>query len=198
MTKKRSTPKKHITTNSTHILLKKSLLVYSMLVFITFALVVFVAGSILLGAEARASSERKQRITKIYENLKLGDGYRIDKVDIFGDKRPYDWDKSRSFSSSITYGHQASVSETFADLKKHIEGAGFTQIKGPNYGTTAPARQDHYKSDKGEYMRVSIETKAWHDAMVYGTAYPAPKSPEMTETGPVYATIKVNLDDNNE
>lgn len=198
MVKKKSTPKKHISTTNTHILLKKSVLVYSLLVFISFALIVFVLGTVMLGIRSQEHEVRKNRILDVYSSLKLGDGYRIDKVDVFGDKRPYEWDKNRSYSSSIGYGRQANASETFADLKTHIEAAGFSQIKGPDYGDTAPTRQDHYKNNEGEYIRVSVAPKAWHDALLYGTQTPAPSSAEMTETGPVYVTIKVNLDDNNE
>lgn len=201
VTKRSAHKKQHVSTTSTHILLKKGIFIYSLLVFIIFALIVFVSGSVLMGKEYQTNQARKQRILDIYSSLNLGEDYRTDKIDVFGDKRPYgseDWNKGRTFSSSMTYGHQASASETFSDLKQRIETAGFTQITGPDYGSTAPARQDHYKNDRGEYIRVSVAPKAWHDALVYGTALPAPQSPEMTETGPVYVTIKVNLDDNNE
>ena len=118
------------------------------------------------------------------------------KSDVFGDKREYSWDSSRSLSSSVEYGKNASVSATFDDLKNRIVQAGFEQVDGPNYGPVA--RQDHYKNSDGQYIRVSVESKAWHDAMLYGLEAPAAQSLEATENGPVYVTIRVNLDDNNE
>lgn len=148
------------------------------------------------GLHMRENSVRRHRIEAIYQSLELGDDYRIAKSDIFGDKRVYSWDKSRSFSSSVEYGRNANVSETFDDLKTHIEAAGFKQIEGPNYG--AAARQDHYRNDQGEYIRVSVWSKAFSDAIVYGSSMPEPHSPKQTEIGPAYVTIKVNLDDNNE
>ena len=53
-------------------------------------------------------------------------------------------------------------------------------------------------SEDGEYIRVSIETKATYDSYLFDAATPAAGSSAALEDGPVYITIKVNLDDNNE
>ena len=179
-------------------MIRRSLFVYALAVFALFILVSLAVYSFTQLAEYRANADRRERIMAIYSSLNLDDGYRTAEANIFGDKRPYSWDKTASFASSVSYGRNAGASDTFADLKKRIEAAGFTEIERPNDGTTAPTRQDRYKNDRGEYLRVSVSPKAWHDAILYGVAPPAPRSPEMTEIGPVYVTISVNLDDNNE
>lgn len=151
---------------------------------------------LMTGYMKYTNSQRLDRIQSIYASLKLDDSYREARSDIFGDKRVYDWDKGRTWSSSIEYGKNSSRSETFNDLKKRITAAGFKQIPGPNYGEVA--RQDHYKSDKNEYIRVSVDTSAVYDGILYGTDWPSPQTKDATENAPVYVTIKVNLDDNNE
>ena len=197
MAKKKTThSRKHITSTDTHFLLRKSLFIYSLIVFVAFVLVSVSAYAFVQLAEYRTSHTRLNEISSVYSSLNLDESYRVAKADVFGDKREYSWDNSRTYSSSVEYGKNASVSATFDDLKKRIEQAGFVQIEGPDYGPAA--RQDHYKSSDGKYIRVSVESKAWHDAMLYGLETPAPESPEAFETGPVYVTIKVNLDDNNE
>lgn len=197
MAKKQPThSRKHISSNDTHFLLRKSLFIYSLIVFVAFVLVSATAYTFVQLAEYRTSHTRLSEISSIYSSLNLDESYRIAKSDVFGDKREYSWDSSRSFSSSVEYGRNASVSDTFADLKNRIELAGFEQIEGPDYGPIA--RQDHYKNSDGQYIRVSVQSRAWYDAMLYGLETPAAQTPEATEVGPVYVTIKVNLDDNNE
>jgi len=197
MAKKKTThSRKHITSTDTHFLLRKSLFIYSLIVFVAFVLVSASAYTFVQLAEYRTSHTRLNEISSIYSSLNLDESYRIAKSDVFGDKREYSWDSSRSFSSSVEYGKNASVSATFSDLKNRIQLAGFEQIEGPNYGPIA--RQDHYKNSDGQYIRVSVESKAWHDAILYGLETPAPQSPDASENGPVYVTIRVNLDDNNE
>ena len=188
--------RKHVSHNKTHILLKKGLLVYALVVFLLFILVSLSALVIAHTVQAYGDHQRLTRIQQIYESLELDDSYRMADADIFGDKRVYEWDTSRTYASAISYGRNADRTETFKDLKKQIEAAGFEQINGPNYGEVA--RQDHYRSVDGEYIRVSIDTRAMYDSMLYGTDYPKPGSDAQIENGPVYITIKVNLDDNNE
>lgn len=196
-TKKKSQKKtKHISHNKTHILLRKSLAVYSAIVFIAFILVSLSAFTIVETHRASVNYDRESRIYAIYNDLNLGSSYKPVSSSVFGDKRVYGWDEGRTYSSYIVVARDASRSETFADLKTKIESAGFTQIEGPDYGPLA--RQDHYVSDAGEYIRVSIETKATYDSYLFDATVPLAGSKAALETGPVYVTIKVNLDDNNE
>jgi hypothetical protein len=146
---------------------------------------------------AKQSSVRQQEISAIYDKLNLQEhGYRTVKSDIFGDKRPYEWDSSRSYSSSIEYGHNDTPANTRADLMERIEKAGFSHFETAYEGSII--QQDHYRNSKGQYVRVTITPKAWQDAILYGT----PEAKELRNidknAGPSYVSVKVNLDDNNE
>lgn len=149
---------------------------------------------------ARENDTRKDRIEAIYSSLNLGDEYIPQFYDVFGDKRPYDYDASRSMSSQITYVRGANVDTTVADLSKKIKDAGFVYFEEPYPGSTSI--QYHYKSDKGEYVRLSVSSKLRDDAfqnvylMTGGTTDDLFKIDP--NAGPSNATIKVNLDDNNE
>lgn len=196
MTKNKSTRiNKHISHSKTHILLRKSMVVYVSLVFIGFVLVSLSTLAIVSANRTYSIYERENRISDIYNSLKLDSTYRFANADIFGEKRPYSWDKGRTMASSVSYGRNAGRAATFADLKIRILNAGFTQIEGPDYGEIA--RQDHYVNDFGEYVRVSIDTEEQYSSLLYGTDYPSAQSIISDEDGPVYVTIRVNLDDNN-
>ena len=202
MVKKKSTPKKHISTTNTHILLKKSVFIYSTLVFIIFALIVFVAGSIMIGVQAQENAERKARIMSVYDSLKLGDSYRPVKQNVFGEKQPYEgdaeWAKGRSHSSSVEYSHLDTPDNTRAELIKKIEAAGFKKIGGAYEDSIAP--QDHFKNSDDEYVRLSVTNKLIQDEMIYGPGFTDLGNPARMDrsTAPSYITLKVNLDDNNE
>ncbi len=195
MIKKKSSTK-HISHTKTHILLKKSLAVYALLVFVLFFTTALAGYAVYSSMITRSDNIRLDRIQKVYSDLNLDDSYRIAKSDVFGDKRPYSWGTGRTFSSSMEYGHNDTQTNTFADLKKHIEAIGFKEIKRPNYGDLA--RQDHYKGPHGEFIRVQVLPKAWRDSMVYGVPTTEELSRSDITAAPVYVTIKVNLDDNNE
>lgn len=143
-----------------------------------------------------AIADRKDRIVAIYDSFKLDDSYLIQSSDVFGDKRVYDWDKSRSYSSERTYLRGANVDTTLADLKAKITAAGFTQFEAP-YGPNQP----HFKSTKGEYVRISVSSKprddAFQAAILMKQSTDAAANMDMN-TGPASVIVKVNLDDNNE
>ena len=138
---------------------------------------------------------RLDRIYAIYSSLQLDSSYRSVKSDVFGDKRVYSWDAGRTYSSSAEFGHNDTVSNTFADLKKKIEAAGFTMFE-TAYDNSV-AMQYHFKDAKNEYVRLSVETSKMHDMVVYGTPTSVADIGD-TNAAPSYVTIKVNLDDNNE
>lgn len=145
---------------------------------------------------------REARIVEIYNDLSLGDEYRLEDIAISGQKMSYDWDPNRSYSSSVELLRGLSVDETFAELDKKITAAGFTKIDEAYAGSIA--KQYHYKSEKGEYIRVSVSSKVRDDAIVnYTVLNPNEDTPADIlaldpNAGPSNVTIKVNLDDNNE
>lgn len=192
---KRTQKVKHVSLSPTHVMIKRSIVSYAVLVFLLFATVAFSWYLIDRMVTSKLNQARYDRITAIYTSLNLGSSYRVVTGNVFGDKRVYDWDKGRTFASSIEYGHNDTVTNTFADLKKKIEAAGFTFVQSEYSGSVV--QKDEYKNTDGEYIRVNVESDDVHDMMTYGT----PKSISDifdTNAAPSYVTIRVNLDDNND
>ena len=187
---------RHISSSSTHILLKKSLGIYAVLVFALFILLSISAFAVHQYATSRADTERLHRIQAVYQSLNLDNSYRAVRSDVFGDKRTYSWDESRSASSSIEYGHNDTPANTRADLAKKIEAAGFKRIGGAYEGSPSP--QDYFKNDKGVYARVSTTSRYVQDSLIYGTFTEGDPLINHKDEAPTYVTLKVNLDDNNE
>lgn len=189
--------KKHIQRTDTHWVVRRSLLSYAIIVFITFVLLclsVFLIDRLIVNKQ---HNDRYEKIMSIYSSLQLGDQYRQVKSDVFGDKRVYSWDKGRTYSSSIEYGHNDTPANTAADLKKKIEAAGFTYVQTEYEGSTSPIQE--FKNDKGNWIRAQVSSKYLQDQIFYGTTTDAAGSAfEHKDDAPTYVTLKVNLDDNNE
>ncbi len=171
------------------------MLSYVVLVFVFFALIAMSAYLIERLAVSKNNNHRYQQITTIYTSLRLDNSYRPVKTNVFGDKRAYNYDKGRTESSSVEYGRNATSEETLKDITSRARAAGFSEAGSAYEGSIAP--QYYFKNDAGNYLRVTIEPKAAHDAAVYGTE-PSVLTPEERAQAPVYVTVKVNLDDNNE
>lgn len=150
--------------------------------------------------ERNTSQDRLAQIKDIYSSLNIDDSYRVENVDVFGDKRPYDWDKSRTASSVIEYLHGETVGNTVAELDAKIKAAGFVFVDEPYAGSKQV--QYHYKSADGQFIRLTVTSKPYWDAIVNASAMDQEPSAEVyamdTNAGPSLVTIKVNLDDNNE
>lgn len=147
------------------------------------------------------SAQRLDRIQGIYASLQLDDTYVPQDIDIFGDKRTYEWDKGRTYSSAIRYAHGDTVSVTVEQLDAKIKSAGFEFIDEPYPGSVY--YQYHYKSAKGEYIRLTVSSKPYDDAVLNGNLMnkgeiPADVYDMDKNAGPANVVIKVNLDDNNE
>lgn len=143
---------------------------------------------------------RKDRIVAIYNSLKLDDTYQLTSQSVFGEKRIYEWDSGRSYSSSQQYVHGKNVDVTTAELKKAITNAGFTYFDEPYPGSSSI--QLHFKSTKGEYVRMAVSSKLRDDVIrnkfLMGITPSTDDYNLNWNTGPSNVTIKVNLDDNNE
>lgn len=142
---------------------------------------------------------RKDRIISIYKSLNIDEKkYIVQSVSIFGDKRPYEWDAGRSYSSSIRYVRSADVKTTVAELKKSIAATNFTFYEEP-YPGSANFMYIH-KSPNNEYLRVSASSKTRNDEF-FNKLHMGLSTENITtdpNTGPTSVEIKVNLDDNNE
>lgn len=168
--------------------------------FVAVATVVVVAYLTAHIVDRQNSQARLDRIEGIYASLNLDDTYIPQSTAIFGDKRVYDWDKSRTQSSKIEYLHGDTVSNTVAALDAKIKAAGFTFFDEPY--PTQGSTQYHYKSSKGEYIRLTVTSKPYWDANLNASVMKDDSGKGLegldTNAGPSVVTVKVNLDDNNE
>lgn len=197
MVKKKRVANKHITQTHTHILLRKSLFVYSLLVFIGFVLISLSAYAISKTYSAHIDNQRLSRINTIYDTLKLGNGYYVSSQDVFGDKRVYSWDENRSEASSISGGHNDTPANTLRDLSTKVEAAGFAPAGTSTKGSTTT--ENYFKNAKGEWIRISVLSATIRDHLMYGTSTKGtPITAAEEQSSPTYFTIWVNLDNNNE
>lgn len=149
----------------------------------------------------RMNQERLEHIKDIYTSLNIDDSYKLESSDVFGDKRVYTWDRGRTYSSTVRYLKGDTVSNTVAELDAKIKDAGFAYVGEPYPGSKSI--QYHYKSKDGEYIRLTVESKVYTDAVMNNSAMNrVPPTQDIqsidTNAGPALVTIKVNLDDNNE
>ena len=205
-TKKKTPPKKVSTAKNTKAAARPWSWRFSILTIGIYTIAVATAVVIALSASqliaTHKNQERLDRIQTIYSSINLDDTYQVRDSSVFGDKRVYSYDKGRSQSSRVEYVHADTVSNTVADLDAKIKSAGFTFIDEPYPGGVG--FQYHYKSAKGEYIRLNVTSKPYDDA-VYN-AFVMDKNSlgavvdgfKDKNIGPSSVTIKVNLDDNNE
>ncbi len=194
--KKVSKPQQFISLSRSHILVKRGIVSYLVIGLMAILGAALIFGALIHVTANQINESRLSQIKSIYTSFNLGDSYRSAKSDIFGDKRVYSWDKSRTYSSSIEYAHNDTVSNTVADLKTKIEAAGFTQFE-TDYAMSVNM-QYHFKNSKNQYVRVSVVPKSFEDMMVYGDSFLSAFRSSDQNAAPSYVTIKVNLDDNNE
>lgn len=175
--------------------------------FVGLLIALIVAGAIYVFAGwARQEFYVKPRVTRIkeiYSSLNLPADYIQQSALILGEKETYDWDINRSKSSELRYVKGADVLSTVKELDEKIEAIGFQRFDEPYPGQASV--QYHYKSDKGEYIRLSVSSKLRDDAFQNfflmnrnAKEYPAELLGSDINAGPSNVVIKVNLDDNNE
>jgi len=143
---------------------------------------------------------RLNRINEIYSSIRLPDNTYFNDETIFGDKRPYEYDAGRSTSSVKTFVVAKTVNETFSEIDAAIKAAGYTQFEEAYPGSTS--KEFHYKTDRGEYIRLNVSSKLRGDAASNEILMSGKFSDEFFKidpnAGPSRVTLKVNLDDNNE
>ena len=186
--------------------MKKTKRTKKQLIFPILVIILALAAATVLVFQANAfmttrqNTTRLDRINAIYSSLNLGGEYQVVYQNVFGEKKTYDYDAGRTFSSQIDYERGANVDVTFSELDKKIRAVGFTFIGEPYPG--AADMQYHYKSDKGEYIRLTVASKVRSDAARNDILMKGALSDDFFKidknVGPASVTIKVNLDDNNE
>ena len=170
--------------------LKEKIFVTTTIGFILVALLVIAVGYVV---PSQVNAARKSEIVSVFDSIKLDQSYSLQSENIFGKKQVYDWDKSRSYSSSRGYIRAADASSTAKDLRKRIQDAGFKEIDHPY------PYQWQYSSANGTYVRFDAIGKARSDCYFnMSTMKMSTSSCPDGNQGPTEVTLKVNLDDNNE
>jgi len=179
---------------------KRRLILGGLVVLLALAatsVLIYQAGAFLANHTNKA---REARIVEIFDSIKIPDETYFQETSIFGDKRPYEYDKSRSTSSYKRFVIAAPVDETFSTFDQLIRNAGYTYFEEPYPGSTF--KEYHYRSDKGEYIRLNVSSKLRDDAgsndMLMNGDFSDDYFKIDPNAGPSRVTIKVNLDDNNE
>lgn len=170
------------------------------IVVITLILAAFSIASLVANAE---KIERTARIKEVYKSIAIEESctnQAAAKVNIFGDKRVYAEDKSRTVSSSVSCARGDTVSNTAEYFDGQIKTAGFVLIDEPYAGSVF--KEYHYKNDDGVFVRLHVSSKPYDDALqnevlLGGDKMTIPENFD-TNAGPSNVTVKVNLDDNNE
>jgi hypothetical protein len=160
--------------------------------------------SILVFYPAVYNQIRKDRILGIYSSLNLSNissDYDVPtRTNVFGDRRVYEWDSSRTYSSEEDFIRKADVNTTANELDKAIKAAGYTYFEERYPGSTE--KTPTYKSANGEYIRVTVTSKTRDDAFFNNVTsdgkVPASVFDIDPNAAPSNVTIKVNLDDDNE
>jgi hypothetical protein len=143
---------------------------------------------------------RLNRINEIYSSITLPQHTFLPTNNIFGDKRTYDYDKSRSYASQKKFVVAKTVAETFGEMDKAIKAAGYTQFEEAYPGSTI--KEFHYKTSRGEFIRLNVSSKLRNDAALNDQLMNGKFTEDFFKidpnAGPSTVILKVNLDDNNE
>jgi len=143
---------------------------------------------------------RLARINEIYASIPVPENIYFNDESIFGDKRVYENDAGRSFSSSRSFVVAKTVNETAAELDAAIKNAGYKLLDKAYPGSTS--KEYHYKTDRGEYIRLNVSSKLRGDAASNELLMNGKFSDAFFKidpnAGPSRVILKVNLDDNNE
>jgi len=147
-----------------------------------------------------SNSIRLQRINQIYSSIKLPENTYFNTENIFGDKRPYSYDKNRTTSSVKTFVVAKTVNDTADLMDKSIKAAGYTFFEQLYPDSTS--KEYHYKTSKNEYIRLNVTSKyrsdIGSDEVLMNGTFSEDFFKIDPNAGPSTVTLKVNLDDNNE
>lgn len=189
---KKPTKQQHLKNQKRHkIIIGLSIVVVAVMLGLIFALIVL---------PRTIDGIRLHRINEIYRSIELPATIYSETDSIFGDKRPYDYDQSRSASSSKTFVVAQSVTDTFDVIDKAIQAAGYVPFEEAYPGSVS--KEFHYKTPDGAYVRLNVESKLRLDAFQNTYWMNGKLTDEFfaidPNAGPSLVTLKVNLDDNNE
>lgn len=183
--------RKHISHDRTHIKIKKGLVGYSILVFLFFLLITLSAFTVIELAKDIRTHERREALVALNKQLDLGDSYTLDELD------PTEYDEETNAGAiSLAYGRDASRNDTFDELRRKLTEAGFGRYNSSSvFPDDDRFRVDEYKNKDGVEISVWIDTAAYRNASIYGTAVDDPNSAAQTNDAPVYVMMHVEFDD---
>ena len=178
---------KHITKTDTHFMVRRSLLVYAILVFVLFWLTAMSVYLVDRMVVEYTNTARYNQIHSIYSNLKLDESYRL---------AAYKNNISNDKSITTEYGHNTSVSKTRMDLTKKIKEAGFSLISTKDKETIV--QSDTFKDTNGHILYLSVIPQVLHKDYVYGTSeiakpYAKIDANKFDHEPTSYVTIKISL-----
>ena len=150
---------KHITKTDTHFMVRRSLLVYAILVFVLFWLTAMSVYLVDRMVVEYTNTARYNQIHSIYSNLKLDESYRL---------AVYKSNISNNKSITTEYGHNTSVSKTRMDLTEKIKESGFSLINTKDKDTIV--QSDTFKDTNGHILYLSVIPQALHKDYTYGTS----------------------------
>lgn len=180
---------KHITKTDTHFMVRRSLLVYAILVFVLFWLTAMSVYLVDRMVVEYTNTARYNQIHNTYSSLKLDESYRL---------AAYKNNISNDKSITTEYGHNTSVSKTRMDLTKKIKEAGFSLISTKDKDTII--QSDTFKNPSGRILHLSVIPQALHKDYVYGTSeiakpYAKIDANKFDHEPTSYVTIKISLGD---
>ncbi|MBC7564953.1 hypothetical protein H7100_01835 [Candidatus Saccharibacteria bacterium] len=189
---KKPTKQQHLKHQKRHkIIIGLSIVVVAVLLGLIFALIVL---------PRTIDGIRLHRINAIYSSIELPANTYSETNDIFGDRRPYEYDQGRTMSSSKRFVVAQTVTETSDVVDKAIKAAGYMPFEEAYPGSVS--KEFHYKTPDGAYIRLNVESKLRLDAFQNTYWMEGKLTDEFFKidpnAGPSLVTLKVNLDDNNE
>lgn len=142
---------------------------------------------------------RLHRINEIYSSIQTPALVYDETDNVFGDKRAYEWDNSRTYASSKSFVVGETVTDAINTFDKSITAAGYTRFS--ESSPDSVSKQLIYKTSKGEYIFLRAVSKLRVDAF-QNQLWMGGKSNDFSRidpnAGPARVTLAVNLDDNNE
>lgn len=143
---------------------------------------------------------RLHRINEIYSSIKQPALVYAETDTIFGDRRVQDVTTGATEPSTKTFVISQTVTDAFNTMNQAVLDTGATLIKTSNPDSVV--KQADYKTTKGEYIQLSVESKLRLDAF-QNTIWMNGKASDAfvkidPNAGPARVTLSVNLDDNNE
>jgi hypothetical protein len=189
---KKPTKQQHLRHQKRHrIIVGLSIVVVAALLGLIFALIVI---------PRTIDSARLHRINEIYSSIKMPAIVYNETDMIFGDRRISDLARNLTTPSYKTFVISDTVTGAFNTMNQAIIDTGAVAIKNSNPDSVA--KQADYKTTKGEYIQLVVQSKlrldAFQNAIWMNDKISSAFANIDPNSGPALVTLSVNLDDNNE